>query len=180
VEEGKIPNCDDDFSTNCLNPKWSIMNWKLQPFIYFEFIPLVKNPFTLSYATRLSSGIDLKAYLWNDICNPYDIWLKPGERVVVDTGFKVKIHPDYEGLIRSRSGLAAKNGIMVLNSPGTIDADYDGPVKIILLNTSSNGFKISHGDKIAQFVCAPVVREPAYMQAIPVERGEGGFGSTGV
>jgi dUTP pyrophosphatase len=140
-----------------------------------EFIPLVHNPLPLFYATLLSSGIDLRAYVKSRTLTVY-----PNQRVIVETGYKCKLDPGFEGQIRSRSGLAANNGVIVLNAPGTIDADYDGPIKVILYNTSPDPFQIQHGDRIAQFVIVPVVREDTYMPLDVIERGTGGLGSTGV
>ena len=132
-----------------------------------------------SYATPLSSGMDLHAYLINEENKPCDLELYPGQRYICDTGLKCVMHDSFEGQIRSKSGLAAKYGIIVLNSPGTIDSDYEGPIKVILYNSSKLPHTIKHGDKIAQFVLCPVYREPAYV-INNKERGEGSFGSTGV
>jgi len=144
-------------------------------YTYIKFIPMRDDCDPLTYATKFSSGIDLRAYL------PLDhVLIKPLETMVFSTGYKMWIHPDFEFQVRSRGGLAAKNGIFVLNSPGTVDADYEGEVKIILFNTSNKHFLINHGDKIAQGVICPIVREMAYMPDNLKERGEGRFGSTGV
>lgn len=129
-----------------------------------------------TYATALSSGFDLQCMA--------PVILGPRETVIVDTGFKIAVPPGYELQIRSRSGLAAKSGVIVLNSPGTIDADYRGPLKIILHNTSHNTFEAPLGSKIAQAVLCPVVQ--AVFSEVKEEelgktvRGEGGFGSTGL
>ena len=146
-----------------------------------EFIPVtgVNNPPALSYATKFSSGIDLRAY-FNRRGERGSVTLYPGQTGVIGTGYKCKIHPNYEIQIRSRGGLAANSGIFVLNSPGTVDADYEGEIKVILHNVSPDPFIINHGDRIAQAVLCPIMREQAYMIAEPKERGEGGFGSTGV
>lgn len=137
------------------------------------FTPLYEDSPSLSYATAYSSGIDLRCADHETIC------LAPGEFAVIGTGYSCKLRKDCEGQIRSKSGLAAKYGIAVLNSPGTIDADYDGPILVILINHGRKPFYVKYGDKIAQFVVCPVFREMTYMEAIPKERGEGGFGSTG-
>ncbi len=129
-----------------------------------------------SYATPLSSGMDLYAAI------PSIMRISPHEREVVPTGISIALPPDCEAQIRSRSGLAAREGIMVLNSPGTIDADYRGEISVILYNTSDNIFILKRGMKIAQMVIAPVIRidwhEIKNLDA--TQRGAGGFGSTGV
>jgi dUTP pyrophosphatase len=146
-----------------------------------EFIPLPDTNVALltkpSYATKLSSGIDLRAYIKQSHGN---ITVYPQQRAIIPTGYKVKIHPNYEGQIRSRSGLAINQGIMVLNEPATIDADYDGPLNVILYNTSPDIFIIHNGDRIAQFVVCSIARERMYMPEDAPERGTGGFGSTGI
>lgn len=127
------------------------------------------------YATSASAGLDLRA----NIDSP--VTLKPLERTIIPTGLFMEIPNGYEAQIRPRSGLAAKNGITVLNSPGTIDADYRGEIKVILINLSAETFIINNGDRIAQMVIAK------HEQAMLVEsasleesaRGDGGFGSTG-
>ena len=142
-----------------------------------EFIPIVPNPHPLHYATKLSSGIDLRAWFKN----PHgSVTLYPNSIIVIDTGYKCKLHPDYELQIRSRGGLAMNHGVIVLNTPGTVDADYDGPLKVILFNVTSAPFMIMQGDRIAQAVICPVAREETYMEAEMKERGTGGFGSTGI
>ena len=128
-----------------------------------------------SYATPLSAGVDLKANLSEAIT------LKPLERSLVPTGLFLAIPAGYEAQVRPRSGLAAKHGITVLNSPGTIDADYRGEVKVILVNLSSESFEIKPGERIAQLVVARC--EQVAWEEVPeldeTRRGEGGFGSTG-
>ena len=127
------------------------------------------------YATALSAGLDLKA----DIAE--GITLAPLERALVPTGLFIALEPGYEAQIRPRSGLAAKHGISVLNSPGTIDADYRGEVKVILVNLSNEPFEILPGERIAQMVVArfeQVEWEPCE-SLDNTARGEGGFGSTG-
>ena len=133
-----------------------------------------RNPFP-AYATSYSAGMDLRA----DLESP--IVLKPMERILVPTGLYVEIPEGYEGQIRPRSGLAIKHGISVLNSPGTIDSDYRGEVKVILINLSNENFTIENGERICQFVLAKFES----VNWKPVEtleestRGEGGFGHTG-
>ena len=110
------------------------------------------------------------------------ITLRPGERVSVPTGLYMEIPAGYEGQVRPRSGLAAKSGITVLNGPGTIDSDYRGEVKVLLINFGSEPFFIHNGDRIAQLVIAPVARATFALKSelSASRRGEGGFGSTGV
>ncbi len=128
-----------------------------------------------SYATPLSSGMDLRAAVEKPIL------LKPLERAVIPTGLVLEIPEGYEGQVRPRSGLALKKGITVLNAPGTIDADYRGEVKVILVNLGSEEVLIERGERIAQLVIVPVTR--AVLEEVEevsrTERGEGGFGSTG-
>jgi dUTP pyrophosphatase len=109
--------------------------------------------------------------------------LAPLERALIPTGFAIALPEGFEAQIRSRSGLAWKNGLVVLNSPGTIDADYRGELKVILINLGSEAFEITRGMRIAQMVIAPVshVRlEESRILPEALSRGEGGFGSTGV
>lgn len=128
-----------------------------------------------SYATPLSAGMDLNANLTEPIV------LEPLQRALVPTGLFLGIPEGYEAQVRPRSGLAAKHGITVLNSPGTIDADYRGEVKVILVNLSSESFEIKPGERIAQLVVARC--EQVAWEEVPeldeTRRGEGGFGSTG-
>lgn len=127
------------------------------------------------YATSLAAGMDLRA----DIEAPQTV--KPGERVFVPTGLYIELPEGYEAQVRPRSGLAAKHGLTVLNSPGTIDADYRGEIKVILINLSDRDFILNPGERIAQMVVAKFEK----VQWIPSgqladsERGTGGFGSTG-
>lgn len=129
---------------------------------------------TPSYATEKSAGMDLKA----DIAEP--ITLKPLERAMVPTGIYIALPDGTEAQVRPRSGLAAKFGISVLNAPGTIDADYRGEVKVILVNLSNEPFTVNPGERIAQMVVARY--EKVEWDEVEVlddtERGEGGFGST--
>ncbi len=129
-----------------------------------------------SYATPGSSGIDLRAAIEDKIV------IKPLERVLIPTGFIFEIPEGYEGQIRPRSGLALKKGITVLNSPGTIDSDYRGEVKVILINLGNEEVVIERGERIAQLVISPVARaEIIEVEEVSLtERGEGGFGSTGM
>lgn len=121
------------------------------------------------YQTVGSAGLDLSALK--------AVELKPGERKLVETGLTIDLPTNTEAQIRPRSGLAYKYGITVLNSPGTIDEDYKGELKVLLYNASDSIFNVEKGDRIAQLVVAPVVKLEGYV--INNERGAGGFGSTG-
>ena len=134
--------------------------------------PSVKLP---SYKTIGASGMDLMAF----IKEPID--LEPGKSCLIPTGLSIEFPKDYEIQIRPRSGLAAKNNITVLNTPGTIDSDYRGELKVILFNHGSEKFIINNNDRIAQMVLAPVIKmELKEANELPESiRGEGGFGSTG-
>ena len=127
------------------------------------------------YATELSAGMDLRA----DLETP--IVLGPLERALVPTGLYIALPPGFEAQVRPRSGLAAKHGVTVLNTPGTIDADYRGEVKVILVNLSNTPFEIVPGERIAQMVVARHERvEWQEVDALDeTARGAGGFGSTG-
>ena len=134
--------------------------------------PAVKLPI---YKTSGASGMDLMAF----IKKPINI--KPKTSSLIPTGLTVAFSKNYEIQIRPRSGLAAKNNISVLNTPGTIDSDYRGEIKVILYNHGNNDFTINNGDRIAQMILAPVVKmELEETSNLPETiRGEGGFGSTG-
>ena len=129
-----------------------------------------------SYETSKSAGMDLRA------CIIENITIKPMERKLIKTGIAISIPENYEVQIRPRSGLALKQGITVLNTPGTIDADYRGEIGVILINLGENDFIVERGMRIAQMVVNPIVQaeliEVAELDA--TQRGEGGFGSTGV
>ena len=127
------------------------------------------------YKTEGSSGMDLKA----NIDNP--VIIKPNKTNLIPTGISIAIPNGYEIQIRPRSGLAAKNNISVLNTPGTIDADYRGEIKVILINLGDKNFKIEPHDRIAQMVLCPVLKaEMEEIDELPKTiRGDGGFGSTG-
>lgn len=129
------------------------------------------------YETPLSAGLDLKAFLPDG-----PIVLKPMERAMVKTGLYIELPEGHEAQVRPRSGLALKKGIAVLNSPGTIDADYRGEICVILINLSAEDFVINDGERIAQMVVARHERAE-WQEAIELsetERGAGGFGHTGV
>jgi len=135
-----------------------------------------KSGFEPVYATEGAAGADLKA------CIADEIILAPGARALVPTGVRLEIPPGYEGQVRPRSGLALRNGVTVVNAPGTIDSDYRGELSVILINLGSDPFAIRPGDRIAQFVIAPVVRASFSRKTDLSEtlRGAGGFGSTGI
>lgn len=128
-----------------------------------------------TYSTPLSAGLDLRANLDTDIV------LRPLDRVLVPTGLFIALPPSYEAQVRPRSGLALKKGITVLNTPGTIDADYRGEIGVILINLSNEEFTITDGERIAQMVISR--HETAEWSEVDIldetERGEGGFGHTG-
>lgn len=131
-----------------------------------------------SYQSQGAAGLDLCAALPAD----QPVVLGPGERQLIPTGFALALPPTAEAQIRPRSGLALKNGVTVLNSPGTIDSDYRGEIGIILINHGSEPFSIRRGDRIAQMVIAPVsqARFSETGDLDRTERGAGGFGSSGV
>ncbi len=129
------------------------------------------------YKTADASGMDL--------CIVERVTLQPGEHKVVDTGLRIKIAEGYEGQVRPRSGLAAKHGVTIVNSPGTIDADYTGPLKVILQNLGKEEVTFCCPERIAQLVIVPVVQVSIKevtdeSELGDTERGQGGFGSTGV
>lgn len=128
-----------------------------------------------AYATEGSSGFDLRAHLSDNET------LQPFERKLIPTGLFFEIPEGYEGQVRSRSGLAIHHGIACLNSPGTVDSDYRGEIKIILINLSQEVFTISPGDRIAQMVICKIEKvslKPA-TELVATKRGEGGFGHSG-
>lgn len=144
------------------------------PPVHIRIINKSDNPIP-EYATSGSSGMDIRAFLETTLT------LKPFERALVPTGLYIEIPENYEAQIRPRSGLAIKQGITCLNTPGTIDADYRGEIKIILINLSSEDQVIQTGDRVAQMIIQKV--EKANLEEVEVlnetERAEGGFGHTG-
>lgn len=134
--------------------------------------PAVKLP---AYKTNGASGMDLMAFIKEPIS------VKPKTSSLIPTGLSVAFSEDYEIQIRPRSGLAAKNNISVLNTPGTVDSDYRGEIKVIIYNHGSENFVINNGDRIAQMILTPVIKmELEETNNLPETiRGEGGFGSTG-
>ena len=134
------------------------------------------SPYPLpEYATSQSAGLDLRAHLAEPLL------LNPGERAMIPTGLRMALPPGWEAQVRPRSGLALKQGVTVLNSPGTIDADYRGPVGVILINHGADSFSVEPGERIAQLVFARF--EQAVWQPVKeldqTERAEGGFGHSG-
>lgn len=127
------------------------------------------------YMSEGAAGCDLLAAVREDVV------LAPGARALISAGFSLALPQGFEAQVRPRSGLALKHGITLLNSPGTIDADYRGPVAVILINHGDEPFTIRRGDRIAQMIIAPVQRARLIeVDALePTERGRGGFGSTG-
>ncbi len=130
------------------------------------------------YHSQGCSGADLSA----DIPPGEQIVIQPGERKSVPTGVCLEIPEGYEAQVRPRSGLAIKQGITVLNTPGTIDQDYRGEIQVILVNLGSEAFHVRRGDRVAQLVFSPVVQAVLQVQTeiSDTERGNGGFGSTGI
>lgn len=130
-----------------------------------------------SYETAGAAGADVRANLPDGA----SIKLAPGQRALVPTGLRIEIPQGFEVQVRPRSGLALKHGITLPNTPGTIDSDYRGPLGVILMNAGQDSFEVTHGERIAQLVVAPVVQasfEP--VDALTgTDRGAGGFGSTG-
>jgi dUTP pyrophosphatase len=130
-----------------------------------------------AYETDHAAGMDLRAAVPED----EPLTLHPGDRHAVPTGLSMAIPPGFEGQVRPRSGLAFRNGVTCLNSPGTVDADYRGEVKVILINLGPENFIVRRGDRIAQLLIAPVV-QASWRETDTLDqttRGEGGFGSTG-
>ena len=134
------------------------------------------NSFELpKYQTEGSVGMDLSAFIGTDVV------IKPNERELIPTGIAISLPQNIEGQVRPRSGLALKYGITVLNTPGTIDSDYRGEIKIILFNHGSENFIINNKDRVAQMVLTPIIKmELEETKELPESiRGDGGFGSTG-
>lgn len=142
--------------------------------IELSTINMSSNPLP-SHQTEGSAGVDLQANLSEDVV------LKPRERKLIPTGLKIALPSGYEAQIRPRSGLAFRNGITVLNSPGTIDSDYRGEIKILLINHSEEAFTIANGERIAQMVVSKYekVKFNIVSELDSTERGAGGYGHTG-
>jgi dUTP pyrophosphatase len=148
-----------------------------RPLVAIKKLPHFGDLALPSYETAQSAGMDLRAAL----APGQKIDLLPGRRALIPTGLSISLPPGYEAQVRPRSGLALKNGVTCLNSPGTIDADYRGEVGVILINHGWEAFRIERGDRIAQMVIAPITQIDWMEQheLDETERGEGGFGSTG-
>lgn len=144
--------------------------------VYFKKLPHASDLDLPSYESAAAAGMDIRAAL------DEPVQLNPGKRALIPTGLQMALPQGYEAQIRPRSGLAWRNGITMLNTPGTIDADYRGEVKVLAINHSEELFTVNHGDRIAQMVIAPVQQcTVEEVEELPEsERGEGGFGSTGV
>lgn len=144
--------------------------------IQFKKLPHAKDLPLPSYESTYAAGMDIRAALEEPIT------LQPGERQLIPSGLKMAMPQGYEAQMRPRSGLAYRNGITMLNTPGTIDADYRGELKMLAVNLGNEPFTINHGDRIAQMVIAPVIQADvcAVKELSETERGDGGFGSTGV
>jgi dUTP pyrophosphatase len=142
---------------------------------WIEFKKLRPNAIIPAYQTPGSSGMDLHSAEMDPVT------IQPGRRLCIPTGIAMSVNDQWEGQVRSRSGLAAKHGIAVLNAPGTIDADYTGEVIVILANFGEAPYTIEPGERIAQLVIAPVSRPiiGEVAELSPTMRGAGGFGSTG-
>ena len=136
---------------------------------------LNKNAIIPKYETQGASGLDLKA------CLEKKIIIKPGEKSLIPTGIALSIPRNYEVQVRPRSGLAFKNSLTVLNTPGTIDSDYRGEIKVLLINLGKISFEVTHGLRIAQMVPCPIIQIDLeeVKNLDDTNRGEGGFGSTG-
>ena len=144
--------------------------------IIFKRLPHAKDLALPSYESEYAAGMDIRAALEEPTT------LSPGSRKLIPTGLQMAIPQGYEAQIRPRSGLAYRNGITMLNTPGTIDADYRGEVKVLAVNLGDESFVIEHGDRIAQMIIAPVTQATVQeAEDLPdTDRGAGGFGSTGV
>ena len=144
---------------------------ELQRLPHAEGLPLP------AYQTNDAAGLDLMAA----VAENEPLTLAPGQYTLVPTGLAIALPPGYEAQVRPRSGLAAKHGVTVLNSPGTIDADYRGEIKVILINHGQAAFAVKRGERIAQMVIAPMVQAALVPVATlsETDRGAGGFGSTG-
>ena len=152
-------------------------SWHKQegPKILFKTLPHAQDLLLPAYATAHSVGMDLAAAVEEDLV------IEPGQICLVPTGLMIAVPDGYEAQIRPRSGLALDHGITVPNSPGTVDPDYRGEVKVILLNLGSEPFRVNRGMRIAQMVIAPVVQAVLSIvdELPPTERGKGGFGHSG-
>lgn len=144
--------------------------------IQFKKLPHANDLPLPSYESKYAAGMDLRAALEEPVELP------PGKRKLIPTGLKMAIPEGFEAQVRPRSGLAYRNGITMLNTPGTIDADYRGELKVLAVNHGDEPFVINHGDRVAQMIIAPVTQAQVQeVNELPeTKRGDGGFGSTGV
>lgn len=154
------------------------LSQKIQPTLHLLRLPHCDGLDLPAYETAGSAGMDIRAAVDEDA----PMVLEPGRRALVPTGLVFEIPAGFEAQIRPRSGLAFKNGVTCLNTPGTIDSDYRGEVKVLLINLGEEPFTISRGMRIAQVVMAPVTQMQVaeVSSASETQRGAGGFGSTGV
>ncbi len=145
------------------------------PVVYIQKLPHGEGLDRPFYATKHAAGADLRAAIETDVI------IEAGKHVLIKTGFAIALPNNYEAQIRPRSGLALKHGITVLNTPGTIDADYRGEVGVILVNHGSEPFTVKRGDRIAQMIIAPFVQADFHQvsELSKTQRGTGGFGSSG-
>lgn len=145
------------------------------PVLRFQVLPHGEGLVLPTYASAGAAGLDIRAAL------DAPVTLFPGSRALVPSGLRIAIPDGHEGQVRARSGLAWRNGLAVLNAPGTIDSDYRGELKVILINLGQDPVVLVHGERIAQLVIAPVVQASvtAVEDLDATERGSGGFGSTG-
>ena len=143
--------------------------------VRIEQLPEARDLPPPKYMTAHAAGLDLRAALAEPLV------LAPGDFAVIPTGIRMALPPGYEGQVRPRSGLAAKHGVTLVNAPGTIDADYRGEVRVVLINLGGEAFEVNRGDRIAQLVIAPVVQARIELAdgLEGTERGAGGFGHTG-
>ncbi|MGD8427823.1 MAG: dUTP diphosphatase [Balneolaceae bacterium] len=144
--------------------------------VEFKKLPHAEDLPLPSYESEFAAGMDIRAAIEESI------ELKPGMRKLIPTGLQMALPKGYEAQIRPRSGLAYRNGITMLNTPGTIDSDYRGELKVLAVNLGEESYLIQHGDRLAQMVIAPVLQvDVIQVEALSeTERGDGGFGSTGV
>ncbi|ATX80321.1 deoxyuridine 5'-triphosphate nucleotidohydrolase [Mariprofundus aestuarium] len=145
------------------------------PIVHIQKLPHGEGIDLPFYATTHAAGADLRAAV------DEDVMIAPGEHALIKTGFAMALPDNYEAQVRPRSGLALKHGITVLNTPGTVDADYRGEVGVILINHGKESFVVSRGDRVAQMIIAPFVQANFHevSELSETERGSGGFGSSG-
>ena len=180
IEEKKAWQVEEELGTKIdkLMKRVDALNQRIDTFenVKIDVVNKVKSFPLPEYKTLQSAGLDLRAAI------DLPLLLHPGDHYLFPTGLRIGLPPGYEAQVRPRSGLAAKHGITVLNSPGTIDADYRGELKVILVNLSSEPFTVENGERIAQIVLAKheTIEWESAEQLSESGRGTGGFGSTGV